>query len=250
MKTRLFVALSALGLCSFAAADTDAPWAITSELGIIATSGNTEATTLQGKLDVRQNMPRWHNHYIFTALFKEDQITDDDGRKSSEKTAEKYFGSAKSAYQLERDNANFFVFGSHANDQFGSYRKYSTFAIGYGTRVYESETMKLDAEIGPGYFRAERAMADESTQTESGTLIRGAASFRWQVSTTAEFTQTLSVESAEENTRTVAESALTTRINSAMQLKVGLNIANDSDVAPPKEKTDMMSYVNLVYKFR
>ena len=68
-------------------------------------------------------------------------------------------------------------------------------------------------------------------------------------SPSAEFKQTLSVESGEDNTRTVAESSLSTRINDAMQMKVGFNVANDSDVAPGKEKTDTMTYVNLVYNF-
>lgn len=249
MKTRLFLALSALGFCAGAVAETEKPWEVATELGIIATSGNTETTTIQAKLDAKQNLERWHNHYILTALFKEDQITLDDGTKTTEQTADKYFGSVKSAYQLTRENTNLFVFGSHTDDKFGSYSKYSTLAIGYGTRLYENETMVLDTEIGPGYFRSEQVLEDDSIQKESGVLVRGAASFKWQLSETAEFVQTLSVESAEDNTRTVAESSVSTRINGSLQMKVGLNIANDSDVAPDKEKTDTTSYVNLVYSF-
>jgi putative salt-induced outer membrane protein YdiY len=249
MKTRLFLALSALGFCAGAAAEVEKPWEVAAELGVIATSGNTETTSIQAKLDAKQNLQRWHNHYILTALFKEDQITREDDTKVTEQTAEKYFGSVKSAYQLERENTNFFIFGSHTDDKFSSYSKYSTVAIGYGTRLYENDTMVLDAEIGPGYFRAKQVLADDTTQDESGVLLRGAASFKWQLSETAEFVQTLSVESAEDNTRTVAESSVTTRINGALQLKVGLNIANDSRVAPDKEKTDTTSYVNLVYNF-
>src|SRR5690606_15238917 len=168
---------------------------------------------------------------------------------STEKTAEKYFVSAKSAYQLERPNTNFFVFGSHTDDKFGSYRQYSTVALGYGTRLFENDTMKLDAEIGPGYFQAKRVLPDEITVDESGVLLRAAASYNWKISESAEFNQTLSIEAAEENTRTVAESSLSTRINGAMQMKVGINIANDSEVAPGKEKTDTTTYVNLVYKY-
>ena len=229
--------------------DENKPWTVATELGVIATSGNTETTSVQGKIDVKQRLTRWHNHYIFSALFKEDQVTEDDGTKTTEKTAEKYFGSIKSAYQLESEHSNFFVFGSHAEDKFGSYEQYSTIAIGYGTRLYNGETMQLDAEIGPGYFRGERVLEDESIQTETGMILRGAASFAWQISPSAEFKQTLSVESGEDNTRTVAESSLSTRINDAMQMKVGFNVANDSDVAPGKEKTDTMTYVNLVYNF-
>jgi putative salt-induced outer membrane protein YdiY len=234
----------------------DKAWAIAAELGVISTSGNTETTSIQGKIAAKQQLTHWHNEYIFSALFKEDQITEDDGSKTTEKTAEKYFGSIKSAYQLEKEQSNLFVYASHADDQFGAYSKYSTVSLGYGTRLYNSDNMQLDAEIGPGYFRGERVVQNEATpeddeiiQVEQGAMVRGAASFAWQISTSAEFKQTLSVESGQDNTRTVAESSLTTKINGSLQMKVGFNVTNDSEVAEDKKKTDTMTYVNLVYSF-
>ena len=247
MQKPLLLALSLAAVNAYG--ETTKPWAVSTELGVIATSGNTETTSIQAKIDAKQTTERWHNHYVLTALFKEDQVTQEDGSKIKEKTAEKYFGSAKAAYQLQREHSNLFLYGAHTDDQFGAYRRYSTVALGYGDRLFDGETMHLDVEIGPGYFRAEKVLADESLEKETGVLLRGAAAYLWKISEAAEFTQTLSVESAEENTRTVAETALTTRINSALQLKVGVNLSNDSDVAPGKEKTDTMSYVNLVYQF-
>lgn len=249
MKKKLVLVVSAVAFSSLAFAEAEKPWEVAAELGVIATSGNTETTSVQAKLDARQYTLKWHNHYIVSGLFKRDQVTSDDGTKSKEDTAEKYFASAKTAYQLANENSNLFLFGSHTDDKFGSYRKYSTLAIGYGTRLFENDTMKLDAEVGPGYFRAERVLEDESIEKEDGFLLRGAASFRWQFTETAEFNQTLSVESAQENTRTIAESSVSTRINGSMQLKVGFNVSNDSDVAPDKKNTDTTSYVNLVYSF-
>lgn len=240
---------SILATHALAQDDESKRWKVSTELGVISTSGNTETTSVQGKIDVKQHLTRWHNHYIFSALFKEDQVTQDDGTKTTEKTAEKYFGSIKSAYQLENEHSNFFVFGSHAEDEFGSYNRYSTAAIGYGMRLFNGESVQLDAEIGPGYFRGERVLEDETVETETGMILRGAASLAWQISPSAEFKQTLSVESGDDNTRTVAESSLSTRINASMQMKVGFNVANDSNVAPDKENTDTMTYVNLVYNF-
>ena len=65
--------------------DENKPWTVSTELGVIATSGNTETTSVQGKIDAKQRLTRWHNHYIFSALFKEDQVTQDDGTKTTEK---------------------------------------------------------------------------------------------------------------------------------------------------------------------
>lgn len=244
----LVVGITSISPLAFAQ-DEDKTWAVATELGYISTSGNTETTSVQGKIEVKQTLTRWHNEYILSALFKEDQVTDDDGVETTEKTAEKYFGSAKSAYQLESANSNFFVYGSHAEDEFGSYNKYSTVAVGYGTRLYENNTMKLDVEIGPGYFRGERVLEDDTIEVEKGATARGAAIYLWQVSDNAEFKQTVNVESGADNTRTVAETSLSTKINAALQLKVGFNVSTDSNVADDKEKTDTTTYVNLVYKF-
>lgn len=249
MKTSLCLALVMAGVCTSAMADDVKPWEVAIELGAIATSGNTEATTIQARVEAKQNLARWHNHYLLTAMFKEDQLPQEDGTKEVTKTAEKYFGSVKSAYQLEREHSNLFGYGAHTEDKFGAYEKYTTLAIGYGMRLYENATMTLDGEIGPGYFWGDKVIVDDLIVKESGVLVRAAANYNWQITDSATFVQTLSVESAEDNTRSVAESSLATRINASLQLKVGLNIANDSDVAADKKRTDMTSYINLVYQF-
>lgn len=248
IHTGLFAMTSILSWAANAQ-DEDKPLTVATELGVIATSGNTETTSVQGKIDAKHKLERWHNNYIFSTLFKEDRIIEDDGTQSREKTAEKYFGSLKGAYQLESEHTNFFVYASHADDEFGSYSKYSTVAVGYGTRLYDAEDMQLDAEIGPGYYRGQRVLEDGSIEEESGIMARAAASYAWQISPSAEFKQTLMVESGQDNTRSVAESSLSTRISDAMQMKVGLNVAHDTKVAVDKENTDLTTYINLVYNF-
>src|SRR5690554_771178 len=233
----------------YAQSDEKLGWEVAAELGVIATSGNTETTSIQGKISATQRLAYWHNEYVFSTLFKEDQVTADDGTKTTEKTAEKYFLSAKTAYQLQQEHSNLFAYGSHAKDEFGAYSEYSTLSVGYGTRLYNAENMQLDIEVGPGFFRGERVLADESVQDENGMILRGAASYAWQISESAEFKQTLSVESGEDNTRTIAETSLTTRINGSLQMKVGFDVKNDSEVNEGKENTDTTTYVNLVYKF-
>jgi len=254
MKFRL-TALSA-GLAALNAAPTLAQdekaakvWKATAELGMIVTSGNTETTTFQGKMDATQDLEMWKNQYVISALFKEDEITQADGTKETEKTAEKISGSVKSAYKLDKDNANLFIFGSHTDDKFGAYTKYSTLAVGYGDRLFETDTMQLDVEIGPGYFWAEQELDDGTTVDEEGAIIRAAAQYDWQVTESADFRQTLAVESGQDNTRTTSDTSLSARINGSMQMKVGFTVQSDSDVTEGKEKTDTTTYVTLVYKF-
>lgn len=226
-------------------------WDIEVDLGLINTSGNTETTSLQAKVDAKQTLEKWENQYILSTLYKEDQVEQDDGTKVTEKTAEKYFGSLKSAYLIGIEKAYLFGYGSYTHDEFGAYRKYTTVALGYGDWLYSSPRMQWFAEAGPGYFEGKKVDEDDESIeiTESGAILRAATELVWKISGNSEFKQRVSVESGSDNTRTISETSVAANITNAMQLKVGFNVANDTDVAPEKKKTDTTTYVNLVYNF-
>lgn len=235
------------------AAEDSKPWEVAAEVGMVSASGNTETTSLQAKLDVKQNLENWINSYVLTGLVNKSEVEQDDGSTQNEKTAEKYFGSIKSAYVYGKESDYLFFFGSHADDKFGAYRRYTTLSIGYGARVIERQTLQFDAEVGPGYVRGEKVFEDpvfpDYLVTEDGTMLRVAGVLAWQITANAEFKQSISVESAEDNTRTLSETSLSTKINEVMQMKAAFNLANDSEVAPGKEKTDTTTSITLVYKF-
>jgi putative salt-induced outer membrane protein len=225
------------------------PWKASAELGAIATSGNTDTTTIQGKIEADQNTPNWSNRYTLGVLFKEDQIQGEDGSTTTVKTAERVSLSARGGYRLTREHSTLFVYGSHVNDQFAAYSAYTTVSVGYGARVYDGLRAQLEVEIGPGYYWADQRLSDGSTVAESSVIGRGALTYDWQWTDNADFRQVLSVESGPDNTRTTSDTSLSTRINSALKMKVGFNLTNDTDVAPGKVHTDTTTYVNLVYSF-
>lgn len=219
-------------------------WTTSAELGAITTSGNTVGTSVTGKIDAKQELEHWSNQYIFSAFFKEDEKTEN-GETFTERSAERYLISAKAAYKLDAEFDKLFVFGSYTDDKFGAYLKYTTVAVGYGTRLYNSEDKSLDVEIGPGYFSGERSTGE----TENGMIVRGAAAFNWTISESASFAQTLSVEYGEDNTRTIAETSLLAKINGSLQMKAAFLVQNDSDVPALKKSTDTQTSLTLVYSF-
>lgn len=219
-------------------------WTTSAELGAITTSGNTVGTSVTGKIDAKQELEQWSNQYIFSAFFKEDEKLEN-GEKVTERSAERYLISAKAAYKLDAEFDKLFVFGSYTDDKFGAYLKYTTVAVGYGTRLYNSEDKSLDVEIGPGYFSGERSTGE----TENGMIVRGAAAFNWTISESASFAQTLSVEYGEDNTRTIAETSLLAKINGSLQMKAAFLVQNDSDVPALKKSTDTQTSLTLVYSF-
>ena len=246
MKYYSMLALAVLASApAFAEDATDKVWTTSAELGAITTSGNTVGTSITGKIDAKQELQDWSNQYIFSAFFKEDEKTDENGDKYTEKSAERFLISAKAAYKLQDEFDKLFVFGSYTDDKFGAYTKYTTVAVGYGTRVYNSEDMSLDTEIGPGYFSGERSTGE----TEKGFIVRGAGAFKWTISESATFAQTLSVEYGADNTRTIAETSLQAKVNGSLQMKAAFLVQNDSDVPEGKKSTDTQTSLTLVYSF-
>jgi len=249
MKPLLFVPALALSLtCGQAAAvDLDPPygWSTSAELGAISTSGNTVGTSVTGKIDSKQELPDWSNEYVATGYFKDEQVTNDDGEKVRERSAQRYSLSAKAAYKLMQDRDRLFALATHVDDRFGAFIRYSTIGVGYGTQVYQSETKTLDVEIGPGYFRGAR----DTGETENGMTIRGAGNFKWRLSENALFQQTLMVERGTSNTHSEAETSLRTKINNTMQLKAAFSVRSDTNVPDDKKNTDTQTSVTLVYSF-
>ena len=220
-------------------------WFTSAELGAINTSGNTVGTSVSGKIDARHETADWSNEYIVSGFFKDDEIVDDDGSRQRQRSAQRWALSAKAAYKLMNPGSRAFVLGSHVNDRFGAYTRYSSVAVGRGSQLYNTEDKALDVEVGPGYFRGLR----EDGELENGLTIRGAARFRWQVSPSAAFVQTVSVERGTSNVHSIAESALSTKINDTMQMKAAFSARNDTNVPEDKKNTDTQTSLTLVYSF-
>jgi len=223
----------------------DGGWFTSAELGAISTSGNTNGTSVTGKIDARHETPRWSHEFLVSGYFKEDEFEDENGERQHVRSAERWATSAKASLKLLRDGRRAFILGSHVNDKFGAYIRYSTLAVGYGSRVLARQDKTLDVEVGPGYFAGER----ETGEDEDGLTVRGAAQFRWQVSPSAFFAQTVSVEKGTSNTHSVAETSLSTKINGTMQMKAGFSIRSDTSVPDDKKNTDTQTSLTMVYSF-
>jgi len=256
LKMNLAIVVAALSATAFA--EEKKTWNVEVELGAIATSGNTQTTSLHTKLDVKHNLTKFKNEYIVSSLFKEDEISQDDNSKVKEKTADKYLLSAKSAYQLANSDTGksyLFGFASYTHDKFGAYKTYETVALGYGDWLYSNEKVNWFVEAGPGYFRGEKVLEGDDVsdpyiyETEQGALVRVATQLEWKITQTAVFKQIVSVETGSDNTRSLSETSLAASISNAMQMKFSFAVANDSKVAPGKEKTDTTTSATIVYKF-
>jgi putative salt-induced outer membrane protein YdiY len=220
-------------------------WFTSAELGAITTSGNTTGTSVTGKVDARHETSNWSNEYIASGYFKEDEITNGDGTHTRQRSAQRYALSAKAAFKLLAPGTRAFVLGSHTDDKFGAYTQYSSLSIGYGTQWFRSQRSQLDVEIGPGYFHG----AHSDGVSDSGMTVRSAAQFKWALSPSAWFVQTMSVERGTANMHSISETSLSTKITDTMQMKAGFSLRNDTNVPADKKNTDTQTSLTMVYSF-
>lgn len=264
MKKSISVAVlatSALAAQAFAQAP-DKPYAADAELGLLATSGNTDSTALKAKLNLKHELARWRNQYVLEALYKEDQLQVEQGGETwneSQVTAEKYFASAQADYKLDSQHRALFIFGSYEEDKFSGYDYQASVAVGYSDRLFQGASSFLDYSVGPGmsYSRTDEVRAADGTMvtdniTEESAMVRVSALYQYDFSETAKFTQTFASDIAVEsgaNTKTKAESALTANINQALAMKLSFTITHNSEVPEDRVSSDRQTAVTLVYSF-
>jgi len=237
MKLRTLVMVAAL-LAPFslmAQDELESPWAGKATLGYLATSGNTDNSTLNTGFEVGYKSGEWA-HLLNAAAINasESEIT----------TAEAYDLGWKSERNLSDKD---FLFGrvSWRKDRFGGYDTQLSETIGYGRRLVDTDKHKLNAEIGAG---ARQSKLQDGTK-EDETIFRGGMYYKWLFSETAEFRQDLTVEGGDKNTYTESVTAISAKLLGELALVASYTIKNNSDVPLLTEKTDTYTALSLEYAF-
>ncbi len=218
------------------------PFSMDGEFGLIVTTGNTESSTMKAKLSAHQELEMWSNDFSLEGLYKQDE---DDDTNKKETTAQNIYMAGQANYKLSNPNHRLFLFGSYEDDRFSSYNYQSTLALGWSERLWETKKTKFEYSIGPGYAFVE---TDED-EDESSVILRGSMDFHWKISESANFSQLVSTEYGQYNTKSRSETALTAKINGSLAMKLSLTMDHNSNVSSDTEKLDTTTAVTLVYTF-
>jgi putative salt-induced outer membrane protein len=238
MKSRLImIAMLTITLPSLSAAqaEKESPWAGKATLGYLATSGNTENSTLNTGFEVGYTAGKWAHQLTAAAITaSESDVT----------TAEAYDLGWKSERRISDHD---FLFGrlTWRKDNFGAYDTQFAQTAGYGRRLIDNKAHKLNAELGVGARQSEFQLGG----TESEAIFTVGGYYRWQLSETAEFRQDLTVEAGSENTYIESVTALSANIMGDLALVASYTIKNNSDVPALTEKTDTYTALSLEYAF-
>ncbi|WP_017444561.1 DUF481 domain-containing protein [Gayadomonas joobiniege] len=251
-KTLTYTGLTSALLCALTANAAEKPSVGEVELGIIATSGNTETTSIKGKVSITHDMENWRNQYQLDALYKKDEIqTEINGQTVDQEqtTAQRVFASAQGDYKLNTEHSALFIYGSYEDDRFSGYNYQSTIAAGYSDQLFENDASFLKYSVGPGYTFNE---LEKTGETNEAVVMRLAAEYQYKLSENAKFTQLLSTEAAfdsDENTRTKSETAVSAKLMGNLSLKAAYTMTHNSEVAEDKENLDTTTSITLVYLF-
>jgi putative salt-induced outer membrane protein YdiY len=222
------------------AADEVKPFSMDGEFGYIATTGNTETTSIKGKLSAHQELTQWSNDFIVEALYKKDKINDVD-----QTTAQKYFLSGQGNYKLENPDHRLFGFASYEDDKFSSFDYQATLAVGWSQKMWEDDASNFSYSVGPGYSFSETSDGEK----QNGMIVRAALDYQWKISDTAQFKQLLSTEVGSDNTKSKSETSVSAQISGDLSLKVSLILDHNSDVADGIDNLDTQTAATLVYSF-
>lgn len=206
------------------------------EFGFTRLSGNTDSRTLLSKGRLTWLTGNWTH-----SLRGEVRHVARDGDTS----AEQYLGAWRERYDLDGDHY-LFGFARWEKDRFSGYNQQVMTTAGYGRQVLDGDVHRLSLEAGPGY----RFDDVRDGENEGLGVAYGAIAYDWELSSTAAFSQELSVESTSDNTTTRSYSALTARLNSRMSLRLSHEIRHNSE--PPETATsrrDMTTSASLVYSW-
>ena len=135
----------------------------------------------------------------------------------------------------------------HEEDDFGTYSRQQSLSLSYGNRVIENERAHLDLQVGPGFRRAYDTIDDRN---EASFIGRGLIDMRYALSENTEIVNKLLVESGEYNTFAQNDLGVSVTMNSHLALKAGWQARHNSDVAPDRKRTDTLTTMNVVYRFK
>jgi len=237
MKLRVTLMAAALlaPISLMAQEEAESPWAGKASLGYLATSGNTENSTLNTAAEVGYTVGKWqHIASAFAIYASENEVT----------TTEAYELGWKSERNLSDHD---FVFGrlDWRKDRFGGFDTQFSQSVGYGRRLLNTDKHVLNAEAGIG---ARQSDARDGT-TDNETILRGGAYYTWKLSETAEFRQDLTAESGSENTYLESFTSVSAKLLGDLALVASYTIKHNTDVPALTEKSDNYTALSLEYSF-
>lgn len=227
-----------VGLSAIAEDAPQKPWTGSAELSYVATSGNTDTSSLGLGGELHYKPGTWT--YDFKVSYVEAET---DGTKSAEK-----IGALFGASRPISERLDYYARIAYLSDKFSGIDSNYSADTGVAWKALTGETQFLDLGAGVGYTSESRTVG-EDRDFATGTMF---AKYKYVFSTSAEFTDNANYIydfDNSENWRFLNSAAVTAAVNSIFSLKAYYNIVYLNEPVAGFEKTDTTTGVSLVAKF-
>ncbi len=235
-----FLFLSTLAMILGSAAITSIgfaePWSGKGELGFVLARGNSDADTVNTKLEMSRQTDSWKHGFTLAAL-----RASNDG----EQNAERYAATWQTDFRFSPESY-WYNGARYEDDRFSGFDYQASLSTGLGHRFVDNEELKIFGQAGLGYRRLENALTAE---TDDSVIFSGELRYEQRLTETTRLRNKLVVEAGEANTFATNELALEVKINSRLSLAAGLGVRHNTDPPVGRKKTDTLTTVNLVYGF-
>lgn len=228
----------------------DGVWTGQGQGGLLISSGNSQSTSVNAKLDLAETNGPWKNIAFLGGFY---------GKNSGITSGERIEG----RYELDHTISDrLFWFGNvnAIRDLFSGFDYQATLATGVGYKIIDNADTKLAGRVGIGYQRLE---TQSLTKDASGAVVQrvngpsqgdlvGTAGLNYEqkLSASTKLIDKLLVTSGSLNTSVANDLGLQVSMSDALALSVGYGIHYNTDPAAGVKKLDQVTTVNVVYSIK
>lgn len=235
-RPMIFAVLAAALLLFIQSPQALAQWKGKGEGGAVIARGNSDADTVNLKLEMATELDRWKHGFGIQAL----RATND-----SDKTAERYGAFWQSDYKLD-DRTYLFGGLRYEDDRFSGFDYQASATTGIGRKFIDTDTTKFSGQAGVGYKRLEYALTG---RVESEAIFSSELKFEHALTETTKIIDKFVVEVGSSNTFAANDLALQVKMSDRFSLAAGIGVRYNSDPPLGLKTTDTITTLNLVYGF-
>jgi putative salt-induced outer membrane protein len=222
-------------------AEDTGPWSGEFAAGYLASDGNTDSSSLAGRVKIGYATGNWEH----TTEFRGYGASDEDGT-----SAENYQAWWNTLYNL---NARHYLFGNleWKKNRFSGYTTQTFETAGYGYRIFNSDTLQWSVEAGAGFSQSDKVVSTDPriVEDEDNGVFTLGTNLLWNISENSSFEQLVSTNSTSDNTYWETITRVKANVYGGVALAVGYTIQGNTDVEDDIEKTDRFTAVTLEYSF-
>lgn len=218
-------------------------WLPEIEFGYRSEQGNEDERSLNARLSLSQISGRLRNSGEIKIYLKNEDGEEDEREQT---------------YQLQSDykiSPKFYIYGNFKgiDSKYSSYYHDYTVSTGLGYQITNTETLKVETELGPGY-RYQVPNTDEIDDDDpifpdnvDEAIVRASLTLNWKPLDRTSFNFDGTMVSGSSNTRFDTEISIINDITEDIALKISQSIEHLSRVPNNLEKTDTVLTINILY---